>query len=128
MKKVVGQSYAFSHQINNGLRCIILLLNMDVEAPDIPGFMTRSHGIRRKLFFQGKIFYCGRCHSKHTFHEGCPSEQEDEGQQPPTKQNKNREQQDLPEATLEIHQNAETPSERNEVEQNDATLGQLTAH
>ena len=39
-----------------------------------------SSGIRRKLFFQGKIFYCSRCHRKNTFHEGCPSEQEDEVQ------------------------------------------------
>ena len=128
VKKVVGQSYAFSHWIDSGLRRIALLLNMDVEAPDIPGFMTRSHDIRRKLLFQRKIFYCGRCHSKHTFHEDCPSEQEDKGQQPPTKQNRNREQQDLPEATPEIHQNPETPSERNKVEQKNAALGQSTAH
>ena len=123
---MVGQSYAFHHQINGDLRRIILLLNEDVEARDIPGFMKTSDGIRRKLHFQEKIFYCGRCHSKHTFHEGCPSDQEDEEQQPPTEQNENREQQDLPEATPEVHWNPETPSERNEVEQNDAALGQST--
>ena len=88
--------------------------------------MKTSDGIRRKLYFQGKIFYCGRCHSKYTFHEGCPSDQEDEEQQPLTEQNENREQQDLPEATPENHWNPETPSERNEVEQNDAALGQST--
>ena len=126
VKKVVGQSYAFHHQINGGLRRIILLLNEDVEARDISGFMKTSDGIRRKLYFQGKIFYCGRCHSKYTFHEGCPSDQEDEEQQPPPEQNENREQQDLPEGTPEVHWNPETPSERNEVEQNDAALGQST--
>ena len=88
--------------------------------------MTTSDSIRRKLFFQGKVFYCGRCHSKHTFHEGCPSEQEDEEQQSPKEQNESREQQDLPEVTPEIHQDAETPSERKEVEQKDAALGQPT--
>ena len=89
VKKVVGQSYAFNHQINSGLRRIILLLNEDVEARDVPGFVTTSDGIRKKLFFQGKVFYCGRCPSKHTFHKGCPSEQEDEEQQPPTEQTGN---------------------------------------
>ena len=71
-------------------------------------------------------FLCGRCHSKHTFHKGCLSEQGDEKQQPSTEQNKNREQQDLPEATPEPHQHAETPSEWKEVEQNDAAPGQPT--
>ena len=56
VKKVVGQSYAFNHQINSGLRRIILLLNEDVEARDVPGFVTTSDGIRKKLFFQGKVF------------------------------------------------------------------------
>ena len=90
VKKVVGQSYAFSHQMDSGVRRIILLLNESIEARDIPGFMAKSDGIRRKLFFQGKIFYIGRCHSKHTFREGCLSEQEDEEQQFPTEQNENR--------------------------------------
>ena len=126
-KKVVGQSYAFSPQIDSGLRRIILFLNEEVGARDIPGFMATSDGIRRKLFFEGKFFYCGRCHSKHTFYEGCPFQQEDEEQQPQTEQNKNREQQDLPEATAELYQDAETPSERIEVEQNDVALGQPTA-
>ena len=126
VKKVVGQSHAFNHQIDIGLRCIIFLLNEDVKSRDIPGFTTTSNGIRRKLFFRGKVFYCARCHSKHAFHEGCPSEQGGEEQRPPTKQNENWEQQDLSEATQELHQDAETPSERNEVEQNDADPGQPT--
>ena len=87
VKKVVEQSYAFNHQVNRGLRRIVLLLNKDIKARDIPSFMTTSDGIRRKLFFKGKIFYCGKYHSKHTFHESCPSEQKDEEQQPPTEQN-----------------------------------------
>ena len=77
VKRVVGQSYAFNHQIDSGLRRIILLLNGSVEARDILGFVTTSNGIMRKLFFQGKVFYCGRCHSKHTFHKGCLSKQEE---------------------------------------------------
>ena len=69
-KTVVGQSYAFSYETHSGLRCIILLLNKDVEARDIPGSMKTSDYIWRKIFFQRKVFYCGRYHSKHTFHEG----------------------------------------------------------
>ena len=92
VKKVVGQSYAFYHQIGSGLRRNILFLNEDIEEKDIPSFMTTSDDIRRKLFFQWKVFYSGRYHSKHTFYEGCASEQEDEEQQHPTKQNENRKQ------------------------------------
>ena len=88
--------------------------------------MTTSNGIRKKFFFQGKVFNCGRWHSKHTFHEDFPCEQEDEEQQPPVEQNKNKEQQDLLKATPEIHQDAETPSKRTKRKQNDATLGQPT--
>ena len=126
VKKVVGQSHSFNHQIDNDLRCIILLLNEDVVARDIPGFMKKSVGIRRKLFFRGMVFYCSRCHSKHTFHKGCPSEQGDEEQQRPTEQNENREQQDLPEATPELHQDSESPFKKNEVEKNEAATEQPT--
>ena len=76
--------------------------------------MTTSDSIKRKLFFQVKVFYCG--HSKHTFHENCPSEQRDE-EEPPKEQNKNREHQNLSEATPEPHQYAETLSKRNVVGQ-----------
>ena len=126
VKKVVGQSHSFNHQIYSDLRCIILLLNEDVVARDIPGFMKKSVGIRRKLFFRGMVFYCSRCHSKHTFHKGCPSEQGDEEQQRPTEQNENRDQQDLPEATPELHQDSESPFKKNEVEKNEAATEQPT--
>lgn len=56
VKKVVGQSNTFSHQIDSGLTRIILLSNKGVEARNIPCFMKTSYGIKRKLFFQGKLF------------------------------------------------------------------------
>ena len=83
-----------------------------------------SDGIRRKLFFHGKVFYCGRCQSKHPFPEGYLSEQVDGEQQPPTEQNERREQQDLPEVTPEIHQDEENPSKKSKVKQSDVALGQ----
>ena len=72
------QSHAFNHQVDSGLRRFILLLNEEDEARNIPGFMTMSDCIRRKLFFQGKVFYCARCYSKHTFYKaaGEPTAQE----------------------------------------------------
>ena len=79
--------------------------------------------IRRKLSFQGKVFYCGRFRSTY---EDSPFEQEDEEQQPPTEQHENRKHQDLPAAIPELHQDAETPSERNKVEQNHAAPRQPT--
>ena len=51
VNKVVGQSHVFNHQIDSGFKCIILFLNADVEARDIPGFMTMSNDITKKLFF-----------------------------------------------------------------------------
>ena len=42
MEKGLRQSHAFKHGIRNGLRQIMLLLNEDVEARDISGFMTAS--------------------------------------------------------------------------------------
>ena len=101
-------------------------MNEDVETGDIPGFMIMSDGITKKLFFQGKVSYRGRCHSKNNFHEACPSKQGVEKQQPPTEQKENREQQDLTEANPELHPDLETPSERNEMEQNDAAPRQPT--
>ena len=55
------------------------------------------------------------------------ADQGDKEQEAPTKQNENREQQDLPEATPELNQYAETPSKRNQVEQNDAAPGEPMA-
>ena len=124
VKKVVGKSHAFSHKIDSGLRRIILLLNEDDEARNIPGFMATSNSIRKKLFLQGKVFYWHRWQSKHTFHRVSLSEQVNEEQQSLLKQNENREKQDLPEATPELYRDVETPSKRNEAEQNNAALGQ----
>ena len=76
LKNLVGQSHSFNHQIDSDLRSIIVLMTEVVEARDIPRFMTTLDCIRRKLLFQGKLFYCGICHSKHTFHETCPPEHE----------------------------------------------------
>ena len=101
-------------------------MNEDAKTGDIPGFMTMSDAITKKLFFQGKVSYRGRCHSKSNFHGACPSKQGDEKQQPPTEQKENKEQQDLTGANPELHQDAETPSERNEMEQNDAAPRQPT--
>ena len=56
VKKVFGQSFPLNHQIDSGLKCIILLMNDDGETRDIRGFMITPDGTRRKLFFQGNIF------------------------------------------------------------------------
>ena len=110
VKKVVGKSHTFSHKIDSCLRRITLLLNEDDEARDIPGFMATSNGIRKKLLLQGKVFYWHRWQCKHTFHRASLSKQVNEEQQSLLKQNENREKQDLPEATPELYQDAETPS------------------
>ena len=120
MKEVVEQSHVFNHLIDSEMRHVILLSNEGNKARRIPGFMKITDRTERKLFFQGKVFCCDRCHSKHNFREDCPSEQGDVEQQPPTEPNENREQQDFPDATPELHQDGDTPYEGNKVEKNDA--------
>ena len=44
VKKVVRQSYASNNQIDASPRSINLLLNEDVEARDVPGFICTSGG------------------------------------------------------------------------------------
>ena len=88
--------------------------------------MIISNGIIRKLLFPGKVFHFSRTHSKHTFYKGCPFEQTDKEQQPPTEQKKIIKQQNLPQVTPEPYQDAETSSKRNDVKRNDAASGQST--
>ena len=51
---VQKQMHTFNCKIDSGLRKIFFLLHEGVEARNLPGFITTSDGIRRKLFFQGK--------------------------------------------------------------------------
>ena len=53
MKKVVGKSYASNYQIDASPRSIILLLNEEVEARDIPGFICTLGGNCRS---KGRFF------------------------------------------------------------------------
>ena len=79
VKGIQRQTYHFNRRIDSGLRKIFLLLHDEVEARDLPGFITTSDGVRRKLFFQGRLFYCRKCGSRHTYHEGCQPTHEDNG-------------------------------------------------
>ena len=53
VKKVLRQSHAFNHEINNDHRRIMLFLNEDISASDISGFMTasgRNCSSKKRLF------------------------------------------------------------------------------
>lgn len=109
MKKVVGQSYASNYQIDASPRSIILLLNKEVEARDIPGFICTSGGNCRS---KGRFFTAADV----IVHMKIARLNRKMRRQPSAEQHENRKHQDLPAATPELHQDAETPSERNKVE------------
>ena len=70
VKKVVTKSHHFNHnhQIDSGLRRIILLLNEDVETRQRP---TASGG---NIFSKERIFTAADAIVNGPFHEGFPSE------------------------------------------------------
>ena len=75
VKKVVGQSHAFNHLTDSGLRRIILHWIRSFKRVIFLASWQRRATSGRNC--SSEVFYCCRCHSKHTFHEGCPSEQGD---------------------------------------------------
>ena len=74
IQAIVDKKYKFAKHVDTGLRLIFITLNPDVKARDLPTFLRTSDGIRRKLYFKGKLYICRDCGTKHTFTEGCPPE------------------------------------------------------
>ena len=59
------------HHIDSGLRRVFLHLHQGARTEHIPGFVTLSDGVSRKLFFRGKRYVCAKCSARHTYSEGC---------------------------------------------------------
>ena len=74
IEAIVEKKYDFAKHIDTGLRMVFITLNRDVKARDLPTFLRTSDGVRRKLFFKGKLYICRNCGTKHTYTEGCPPE------------------------------------------------------
>ena len=74
--RITRQSHTFANNIDSGIRKIFLLRKNGVQTRDIPGSIRTSDGIRRKLYFRGKLYFCGECSTKHTYTEGCPTFQD----------------------------------------------------
>ena len=81
IEDIVEKKYDFPKHVDTGLWMILITLNEDVKARDIPTSLRTSDGVRRKLFFKGKLYICRDCGTKHTFTEGCPSEVSQQHQQ-----------------------------------------------
>ena len=81
IQAIVEKKYDFAKHVDTGLRMIFITLNRDVKARDLPTFLRTSDGVRRKLFFKGKLYICRDCGTKHTFTEGCPPEASQQDQQ-----------------------------------------------
>lgn len=79
--KITKQGHKFANNIDSGLRKIFIMLNSDVQTRDIPGSIRTSDGIWRKLFFKGKLYFCGGCKTKHTYTEGCPVSHDEQREQ-----------------------------------------------
>ena len=74
IQAIVAKKCDFAKHVDTGLRLIFITLNPDVKARDLPIFLSTSDGVRRKLYFKGKLYICRDCGTKHTFTEGCPPE------------------------------------------------------
>ena len=83
--KIIKGGHKFAKHIDNSRRKIFLTLNNRVQIRDTPGSIRTSDGVRIKLFFQGKLYFCRECGTKHTYTEGCYISQVDQ-QQPDDQQ------------------------------------------
>ena len=71
VKGISHRGYDFAPHIDSGLRRVFLHLHQGVNPESIPGFITLSDGVSRKLYFRGKKYLCAKCSAKHTYLEGC---------------------------------------------------------
>ena len=71
VKGISHRGYDFAPHIDSGLRRVFLHLHQGVSPESIPGFITLSDGVSRKLYFRGKKYLCAKCSAKHTYLEGC---------------------------------------------------------
>ena len=44
-----------------------------MKVRELPTTAIFTDGIKRKLYYRGKLFFCKRCRSQHTFEDGCES-------------------------------------------------------
>ena len=126
VKGISHRGYDFAPHIDSGLRRVFLHLHQGVNPESIPGFITLSDGVSRKLYFRGKKYLCAKCSAKHTYLEGCaeqlPQESVEETNKNTTQENttnkqqqttnKQRQTEDAPTATKQQKQNS-TISGRN---------------
>ena len=87
VKSISHRGHAFAPHIDSGLRRVFLHLHQNVKPEDIPGYVTLSDGVPRKLFFRGKRYVCAKCSARHTYLEGCAEGLSQENAEEPNNDN-----------------------------------------
>jgi len=85
--------HGFANYIDSGRRKI--LIKPDGLVKELPWTMVFKDGVKRKLHYKGKSFYCTTCQYKHTYEEGHgetddESDSEDETSDKDKQKNKNQ--------------------------------------
>ena len=88
VKNITHKGYDFAPHIDSGLRRAFLHLHQNVKPEDIPGHVTLSDGVSRKLYFKGKRYVCAKCSSHHTYLEGCAEQMLEGSAEEPNNNNK----------------------------------------
>ena len=71
VKSIPHRGHAFAPHIDSGLRRVFLNLHQSVKPEDIPGHVTLSDGVPRKLYFLGERYVCAKRSARHTYLDGC---------------------------------------------------------
>ena len=141
VKGISHKGCDFAPHIDSGLRKVFLHLHQGVNPESIPGFITLSDGVYRKLYFRGKKYLCVKCSTTHTYREGCaeqlPQESVEETNNNTTQEKTTNEQQqmtntqpqmeDTPTATKQQKRNS-TISGRNRTTTENATEQTTNTH
>ena len=70
VKNITHRGHDFAPYIDSDLQRVFLQLHQGVKPEDIPGYITLSDGVSRKLYFRGEKYVCPKCSAHHTYSEG----------------------------------------------------------
>ena len=124
VKGISHRGYDFAPHVDSGLRRVFLHLHQGVNPESIPGFITLSDGVYRKLYFKGKRYLCAKCSTTHTYLEGCaeqlPQESVEETNSNTTQEKTTSEQQQM---TNTQRQTEDTPTATKQQKHNSTFFG-----
>ena len=124
VKGISHKRYDFAPHVDSGFRRVFLHLHQGMNLESIPGFITLSDGVHRKLYFKGKTYLCAKCSTTHTYLEGCaeqlPQQSVEETNNNTTQEKTTNEQQQI---TNTQRQTEDTPTATKQQKRNSSFFG-----